>query len=145
MNKKVLEFTVYTKPISISKAYRSVIARRAGRFIPSAVLTSEGKKFKSVVGRAAFIAMRSAGYSIIEGPFSIVVNYFFDPAAEGDVTNYDKTLIDGMKGIVFKDDRALGRNKDSAFLDSGIFFEARFRKWFDKSDPRTEIKIIFYE
>ena len=48
MNKKVLQFTIYTKPISINKAYRSVIARRAGRLIPSAILTSEGKTFKAI-------------------------------------------------------------------------------------------------
>ncbi len=145
MRKRILQFTVYTKPVSINKAYRSVIARRAGRLIPSAVLTSEGKTFKAITARNALIEMKRNGYSVIDGPFTIVVDYFFDPKAEGDVTNYDKALIDGMKGVVFKDDRALGRNKFPQYLDAGIFFEARFRKWFDRSDPRTEVKVIFYQ
>lgn len=144
MEKRILEFTVFTKPISINKAYRSVVVRRAGRLLPSAILTSQGKAFKQIVGRNALVAMRSYGYEMIDGPFSLVVDYFFDPSAEGDVTNYDKALIDGMKGIVFKDDRTLGRNKDPEFLEAGIFFEARFRKWFDRQDPRTEVKVIFY-
>ncbi len=145
MRKRILQFTVFTKPISINKAYRSIIVRRAGKSLPSAILTSQGKAFKEIVGRNALIEMKRGGYSLIEGPFTIVVDYFFDPRAEGDVTNYDKALIDGMKGIVFKDDRNLGRNKFPEYLDAGIFFEARFRKWFDRSDPRTEVKVIFYQ
>ena len=145
MEKKILEFTVYTKPISINKAYRSVISRLGGKPIPSAVLTSAGKSFKQIVGRNALIEMKRRGFSLITTPFTIVIDYFFDPRAEGDVTNYDKALIDGMRGIVFKDDRALGRNKFPEYMDAGIFFEARFRKWFDAQDPRTEVKIIFYQ
>ena len=145
MRKRVLEFTVLTKPISINKAYRSVVTYRGGKPFPSAILTSKGKEFKKIVSRIALIEMRRLGYSLITGPFTIVVNYFFDPRAEGDVTNYDKALIDGMRGIVFKDDRNCGRNKFPEYLDAGIFFEARFRKWFDAQDPRTEVKIIFYQ
>jgi hypothetical protein len=144
MRKRILQFTVFTKPVSINKAYRSIVVRRAGKFLPSAILTSQGKAFKEIVGRNALVAMRSYGYALIEGPFSLVVDYHFDPRAEGDVTNYDKALIDGMKGIVFKDDIYLGRNKYPEYLDAGIFFEATFRKWFDSQDPRTEIKVIFY-
>lgn len=145
MEKRILQFTVFTKPISINKAYRSIIVRRGGKSLPSAILTAKGKAFKEIVGRNALVEMKRGGYDLITGPFTIVVDYFFDPRAEGDVTNYDKALIDGMKGIVFKDDRNLGRNKFPEYLDAGIFFEARFRKWFDAQDPRTEVKIIFYQ
>lgn len=140
MEKKILQFTVYSKPISINKAYRSIIVK--GR--PAAILTSEGKRFKQSVASVSKIAMGQYGFDLITEPFTIIVDYFMSPSSEGDVTNYDKALIDGMKGIVFKDDRALGRNKEDRYLDQGIFFEAKFRKWFDKQSPRTKVKIIFY-
>jgi Holliday junction resolvase RusA-like endonuclease len=107
-------------------------------------MVKEGVDFKNQVGWIAKKAMQDAGVGLISTPFSLVVNYFFDPRREGDVTNYEKALIDGMKGIVFKDDRLLGRNKDPEFLDQGILFEAVFRKFFDKSNPRIEVMIVFY-
>lgn len=141
MERRIIDFTVRSIPISINKVYRSAISR-SGR--PFAFMVKEGVDFKNQVGWIAKKAMQDAGVGLISTPFSLVVNYFFDPRREGDVTNYEKALIDGMKGIVFKDDRLLGRNKDPEFLDQGILFEAVFRKFFDKSNPRIEVMIVFY-
>ena len=134
-----LKFEVKAKPISINKAYRSIIVR--GR--PAAILTSEGKHFKRIVGICALGVMKSEGFELITGPFSIAVDYFFQQN-RGDVTNFDKALIDGMKGIVFKDDSQCGSNVDRDYIDAGIFFHATFRKWVDRSNPRTEVTISFY-
>jgi len=141
MEQKELIFQIDSKPVSINKSYVPIV-KQNGR--ASAYLVKAAKQFKDDIGILSRNAMTRAKVDLIDVPFSMIIDYYFNPKNEGDVTNYDKALIDGMKGIVFTDDRLLGRNKDKKYLDAGILFECCLRKFFHSDKPKTLIKIVWY-
>jgi hypothetical protein len=49
-----------------------------------------------------------------------------------------------LKGIVFKDDRTLGRNILGSDLElAGIYFSAKFSKFITEKDPLTQVQIMY--
>lgn len=144
-----ISFTVHAKPISINKAYRSIVIKKRGKVWPSAILTSVAKKYKDIVGRSALVAMTTNQLRLTEAPMSIRVCYYFE-TRRGDVDNYSKPIFDGMKGVVFKDDSQIGDNTNPNYQelfhrDSPYTFSAEFVKCKDAMNPRTEIDLVWFE
>jgi hypothetical protein len=89
--------------------------------------------------------MRADGHKLIETPFSMTVVYYMLPKNEMDVTNCEKALIDAMQGIVFKNDKQLGRNGDPYWREQGIYFGATFRKFVGACEPHIDVTITYHE
>lgn len=66
-------------------------------------IPKEIKEYEEWVG----ICARTAGISIIEGPVGIYLEYRLRETRRGrsgDVDNYTKTVLDGLRGIAYEDD-----------------------------------------
>lgn len=70
---------------------------------------SSTKSYETLIGTLANVAMR--GHEILTGPVSVVMSFQFGSKEGGfyigkaDLDNLVKSCLDGMNGIVFKDDR----------------------------------------
>jgi hypothetical protein len=111
-------------------------------------MKEEGKGFMALVALMAKQAMRADGHKLIETPFSMTVAYYMLPDSkyikEMDVTNCEKALIDAMQGIVFKNDKQLGKNGDPYWIKQGIYFSATFRKFVGACEPHIDVTITYY-
>lgn len=134
---KIIQFTVPHRTLSINQIYGH---RTDGRkFMPEA-----GRNYMALVALMAKQAMRADGHKLIETPFSMTVVYYMLPKNEMDVTNCEKALIDAMQGIVFKNDKLLGKNGDPYWSDRGIYFSATFRKFVGMCQPHIDVTITYY-
>ena len=88
-------------------------------------------------------AMRDSGSNIIDGSFSLYVTYYMLPKNEMDVTNCEKALIDAMQGVVFVNDKLLGRNTAATHFN-GTYYFASFAKLIVNENPRIDVTIETY-
>lgn len=134
---KIIQFSVPHKPLSINHIYGQTHTGRK-------YMKAEGKELMFRTAFCAKSAMKADGHKLIETPFSMTVVYYMLPKNEMDVTNCEKALIDAMQGIVFKNDKLLGRNGDPYWSDRGIYFSATFRKFVGMCQPHIDVTITYY-
>jgi hypothetical protein len=104
----------------------------------------EGKTLMETTALLAKQAIRADGHKLIETPFSMTIVYYMLPKNEMDVTNCEKALIDAMQGIVYKNDKLLGRNGDPYWSNQGIYFSATFRKFVGACIPHIDVTITYH-
>ena len=107
-------------PLSVNHLY-GVHGKR--RFLYKA-----GKIYKTLV---ATIAKTEFKKPLENNNVCMEIRYYFPDNRRRDVTNYDKSPIDALSGIAFKDDSQIQ--------------ECMLKKYVDKSNPRTEIDIFVKE
>lgn len=133
----MIQFTVYGKPEPQGSARAFVLERPGQR--ARAIITSDNKKLKSwrqEVTRAAITAMEE--YELVsEAAVTILVDFYFQKpvsvpkkklfkTTKPDVDKLLRGVLDGLTGVVFRDDAQV--------------IDARARKHFDACE-RTEIYI----
>jgi crossover junction endodeoxyribonuclease RusA len=89
---------------------------------PRMLISQEGRLYK----RAVAFDARSANLQKILGPIAIEID-IYRPKKSGDLDNYFKVLIDGLKGIAWEDDSQIIR--------------ITARRFDDKRNPRAEVRI----
>ncbi len=136
MDLKSFKFTVFGAPISVNALYYN--RGRRGR-----VLTDEGRRFKHVVSIIAREAMATVNAETTSEPVSIYIQFYFKTRA-GDVDNCVKALLDGLKGVVWNDDKQVGDNTSGNYGD-GFRFRCVTEKWKDAKNPRTEVSVRFFD
>ena len=131
-----IQFTIPCKPLSINHIYGQA---RTGR----KYMKPEGKALMDTTAMLAKQAMRDSGMKIITDSFSLYVTYYMLPKNEMDVTNCEKALIDAMQGIVFTNDKLLGRNTAATHFN-GTYYFANFSKLIVNENPRIDVMIETY-
>lgn len=87
--------TIPGKPLSVNHLYSQ--SKKTGRRF----LTAAGKAWKRDV---ALRVIDLYGRRPLEGRILLCVTYHFPDMRRRDVTNYDKAILDALKGIMYKDD-----------------------------------------
>lgn len=90
-------------------------------------LYAAGKKYKELVAKIATETIKGKKLPTKEDIAQMDITYYFPDKRRRDVTNYDKSPIDALSGIIYDDDCQI----QMVVLRKGI----------DKSFPRTEIVI----
>ncbi|MCS1351171.1 RusA family crossover junction endodeoxyribonuclease [Mechercharimyces sp. CAU 1602] len=86
-----------------------------GRPVPAVRMTQRGKwtrpnakrylAYKNNVGWAA----KGAGVRPTKAPVRVEIRVYLHGKREGDVDNYSKSILDGMNGIAYEDDKQVRR------------------------------------
>lgn len=113
----MIKLIIPGNPLSVNHLYGQHGKRR--------FLYKEGKIYKELVAKEA----KKLSYEPApkEAIIYMDIRYFFPDKRRRDVTNYDKSPIDAMTGIVYQDDCQIQR--------------VTLEKYIDKANPRTEIDI----
>lgn len=88
-----------------------------GRPVPAARMTRRGKwikrnaqrylAYKDMVRWTAWEVMRKKEIPPFEGPVGVEIHAYIAGGRMGDIDNIEKTVFDGMNGIVWHDDRQI--------------------------------------
>jgi Holliday junction resolvase RusA-like endonuclease len=122
--KRNINFTVPLVPPSVNHYVKHT---RMGKHY----MTGEAKAFKNAVELFGNQAVRkileeSVDATISSGAYGVVVTVFLGAGQRGDVDNFAKVVLDGLKPFVGSDDK---------IIDLHIY------KRRDRSNPRTEITV----
>ena len=115
----MIKLTVPGNPLSVNHLYGQHGKRR--------FLYAAGKKYKELVAKVATDAVKGKKLPTSEDIALMVITYYFPDRRRRDVTNYDKSPIDALTGIIYDDDCQIQM--------------VVLRKSIDKANPRTEIMI----
>lgn len=107
----------FTVPLVPPTVNHYVCHTRSGEHI----ITPEAIAFKDAV------AIFSAGQSIEAKAYAVALSIFLGKGGKGDIDNFPKCVLDGLKGHVIASDAGVKR----LLIELG-------RDW---ADPRTEIKV----
>lgn len=90
-----------------------------GRPVPAVRMTQRGKFVKVAAGRylayknqvawAAKGAKMRTGMDTLEGPVEVIGVFYLYGKREGDIDNLAKSVLDGMTGVIWIDDRQVRR------------------------------------
>lgn len=114
----MISFTIPGPPIAWSRAGKTKTGRS---YTPERLRTAERN-----VRWLALAAARKAGWRVVDTDVDLTCRFFY-ARWPGDVSNLVKMVEDGMKGVVYDDDRRI------AGLDA--------RRIRDKDNPRTEVTV----
>jgi len=92
------EFVITGPLLSVNKMYATPRGRSTRR------LTVDGKHFKYKV--AVLFSETCGPTELLQGDLVMVINYTF-PRDNRDVTNYDKAILDALKGRAYYDDKQI--------------------------------------
>lgn len=87
-------------------------------------MTAEGKALKEDYG---WQAKNQYKEKPLDYPLFVFINLYFDSKRKHDIDNYNKLILDSLTGIVW--------------LDDGQIESACINKYYDKENPRIEIKV----
>jgi len=147
MERRQIQLTIYSKPVSLNASYATAVVRRIGKngrpYMAARFYAKENHhKIKRTAGLIGLETMNTLGYQPTESPVSVTLNYYFQNR-RSDVTNFEKPILDGLEGVVFKNDSQVGDNTRPEFQDK--IYTCAQRKYLDKNNPRVEIDITWYE
>jgi Holliday junction resolvase RusA-like endonuclease len=82
-------------------------------------ITNKGKLYKNAVALIMKVAARDAGITeIITVPVAVHFQFYY-PTWRGDIDNGIKATLDGMTGVIYKDDGLVRSLTASRMKDSG--------------------------
>lgn len=86
-----------------------------GRPVPAVRMTRRGKwikanakrylAYKDIVRWTALDEMKKLGFAPIEGPVGVELHAWISGGRPGDIDNIQKSVFDGLNGVVWYDDR----------------------------------------
>lgn len=118
-----ISFEIVSPPVSLNSAY---ITRR-GSF--QRILSPEGRQFTET---CAFEAMAALGQEeMFSEPILLKTQFFFADSRRRDLDNYNKLLLDSLKGVLYDD-------------DSRIFTHLSTKRY-NSSSPRIIIDAITFD
>ena len=140
MDRREILIIIHQKPVSINRAYGIGKSRRGSS--PIFFAKKDHHRIKLIAAQGAFAVMNAHDYKMTEAPVTVEFDYYF-VSRRPDVTNFEKPFLDGMEGIVYRNDNQVGDNSRPEFQDK--IYSCIQRKYLDKNNPRTEIKIAWFE
>ena len=97
----MIEFVVPGRPVPKARPRTSRAGRTMHVYTPR-----ETAQYEKLVGYAALDAAK--GHSFFE-EIAISIKLFFKDKRYGDLDNYTKSILDGLQGVVFENDRQVCR------------------------------------
>ena len=114
----MIEFVVPGRPVPKERPRTSLAGRKMRIYTPRAT-----SQYEKLVGYAALEAAK--GHSFFE-EIAISIKLFFKDKRYGDLDNYTKSILDGLQGVIFENDKQV--------------CELTVKRYHDKEE-RAEVKV----